>query len=49
MPANGEFSETAVATKPGGSWQRMTAGSVLSDPGYHLQREQDALVAAGGI
>jgi len=43
------FGQVRVATKPGGSWQPMTDGSVLSDPGYHLQRQQDALVAAGGV
>jgi hypothetical protein len=42
------FGQVRVATRPGGAWQPLT-GSVMSDPGYHLSRQRDALLAAGGV
>jgi hypothetical protein len=43
------FGQVRLATKPGGAWQPLTGGSVMSDPGYHLRRQQGALLAAGGV
>jgi len=43
------FGRVRVATEPGGAWRPLTTGSVLSAPGYHLSREQDTLLAAGGV
>jgi hypothetical protein len=43
------FGQVRVATRPGGAWQPMTNGSVLSDPGYHVHRQSDALLASGGV
>jgi hypothetical protein len=43
------FGQVRVATRPGGAWQAMTGGSVLSAPGYRLHRQRDALLAAGGV
>lgn len=43
------FGQVRVATRPGGAWQPLTGGTVLSDPGYHLRRLQGSLLAAGGV
>jgi hypothetical protein len=43
------FDQVKMATKPGGDWQPLTTGSVLASPGYHLDREQDTMLATGGV
>jgi hypothetical protein len=43
------FDQVRMATKPGGDWQPLTTGHVLASPGYHLDREQDTMLAAGGV
>jgi hypothetical protein len=43
------FARVRMATKPGGGWQPLTTGRVLASPGYHLDREQDTMLAAGGV
>jgi hypothetical protein len=43
------FEQVRIATKPGGAWQPLTTGQVLSAPGYHLSQKQDTLVAVGGV
>jgi hypothetical protein len=43
------FAQVRVATRPGGAWQPLTAGQVLSAPGYHLSRNQSTLLATGGV
>jgi hypothetical protein len=42
------FDQVRVATKPGGAWQPLTTGQVLSAPGYHVSRNHDRLLAIGG-
>ena len=43
------FGHVRVATRPGGAWQPLTAGSVLADAGYHVRQVANALLATGGI
>jgi hypothetical protein len=43
------FEQVRVATKPGGAWQPLTTGQVLSAPGYHLSRNRATLLAEGGV
>jgi hypothetical protein len=42
------FGQVRVATTPGGALQPMSGGSVIADPGYHVHRGLDTLLAAGG-
>jgi hypothetical protein len=43
------FEQVRIATRPGGAWQPLTTGRVLSAPGYHLSRNRATLLAVGGV
>ena len=43
------FGQIRVATRPGGAWQPLTGSRVLSDTGYHVHQQPDALLATGGV
>jgi hypothetical protein len=43
-----QFRQIRVATRPGGGWQPLRGGRLMSDPGYYLRRGQDSFFAADG-